>query len=208
MRWLLLLLPVLLFSINEENKSDYFKILQERQDPYTFDKKARLELQKVKIEAETKKKIAEIEYKKAVDTKKIEKETVVEKATKEVEKEKISTSPKTLAIKAREKLIYYTFIFGVLLLLLILFLYRRYHITKERIEMERLRAQKEAHEKELEKEILIKEREIQAQMAGKLIDAIASGKLSKEQEEKLLTLASTGANLLENKGKRGKDPCK
>ncbi len=195
MRWLVLLFPLLLFGVNEANKTNYFKVLQEKRDPYIFDKKARLELQKVKIEAETKKKIAEMEYKKAVDTKKIEKEAVEVKATKEVEKEKVAVAPKTLEAKALEKMALYALLFGLAALIIGYLVFKRYQAYKKELELERLRAEKEAHEKEL----MMKEKEIQAQMAGKLIDAIASGKLSKEQEEKLLKIASGGSNLLEDK---------
>jgi hypothetical protein len=193
MKVILLLIPILIFAFNESNKSNYFKVLQQRQDPYVFDKKERLELKKVKIEAETKKEIAKIEYKKAVDTQKIKKDTVIQKATKEIEKEKISVNPKELAIKAKEKMIFYIFIFAILSLVLILLLYRHYQKTKEKIEMEKLKAQKEAHEKEM----ALKDREIQANIATKLIDAIASGKLTKEQEEKLLNIANKNIKLIE-----------
>ena len=195
MRWLLLLLPLLLFGVNETNKTNYFKVLQGKRDPYVFDKKARLELQKVKIEAETKKKIAEMEYKKAVDTKKIEKEAVEVKATKEVEKEKVAVAPKTLEAKVMEKMALYALLFGLAALIVGYLIFKRYQAHKKELELERLRAEKEAHEKEL----MIKEKEIQAQMAGKLIDAIASGNLSKEQEEKLLQIASSSTHLLEKK---------
>ena len=55
------------------------------------------------------------------------------------------------------------------------------------MEMER-----EAHEREL----ALREKELQAQMATKLIDALASGKLTKEQEEKLLKIAGGNDKLL------------
>ena len=192
MRWMILIIPLVLFALNEVNKTNYFKVLQERNNPYIFDKKARLELEKVKIEAQTKKKIAEFEYKRAVDTQKIKKETVIKKAQKEIEKEKVAISPRYMEIKVKEKLIVYGFIIALLLLASLFFLYRRYEARKERIELERLRYQKEAHEKEL----ILKEKEIQAQVATKLIDALASGTLTKEQEEKLLQIASGNQKIL------------
>jgi len=191
-KWWILIAPLLLFGVDEAKKSDYFKVIEQRQNPYLFDKKARLELQKAKLEAETKKSIAELEYKKAVDTKKIEKEAVEVQAQKEVEKEKVAVTPKTIEAKAMEKMALYGLLFGLGALVAGYFGFRRYQAYRKEIELERIRAEREAHEKEL----MMREKELQAQMAGKLIDALASGKLSKEQEEKLLQIASTSVSQL------------
>jgi hypothetical protein len=94
-----------------------------------------------------------------------------------------------------EKIALYVLLFAFAALFVGYFIFKRYQAHKKELELERLRFEKEAHEKEL----MIKEKEIQAQMAGKLIDAIASGNLSAEQEEKLLQIASSATKQLENK---------
>ncbi|MRI84250.1 MAG: hypothetical protein C6I00_07510 [Nitratiruptor sp.] len=196
MRLAILLVPLALLALNESNKSSYFHMLQERNDPYTFDEKARFELQKLRIEAQTQKDLAKIEYQKAVDTKRIEKEAIVEEAAKEVEKEQVAVAPQTLWAQVMERIALYGLLFGLALLILAYLLFKWYHRHKRELELRRLQAEREAHEREL----ALRERELQAQMAGKLIDAIASGNLSQEQEEKLLALTSKGINLLESKG--------
>ncbi len=195
MRWLILLLPLLLFSAQEANKSNYFKVLMQSQDPYTFDKKARLELQKAKLEAQTQKELAEYEYKKAVDVQKIKKEAVEVKSKSEIEKEKVAVSPKHKLVEVKKDMIIYGSIIAIIFLIVAYLAFKRYQMYKERIELEKMRLQEALHEKEMS----MKEKELQAQMAGKLIDAIASGNLSKEQEEKLLKIATGASNLLENK---------
>ena len=186
-KWWIALLPLLLFGVDEARKSDYFRIINQKQNPYLFDKKARLELQKAKIEAQTKKDLAELEYKKAVETKKIEKEAVEVRAQKEVEKEQVAITPKMAEARALERMGLYILLASLAALGVGYLLFRRHIATKRELELERIRAEREAHQKEL----MMREKELQAQMAGKLIDALASGKLSKEQEEKLLQIASS-----------------
>ncbi len=193
-RWMLLI-PIMLFGANEVNKSNYFKVLMQSQNPYVFDKKARLELKKAELEAKTKEKMAEFEYKKAVDVEKVKKEAVEVKSKSEVEKQKVAITPAQKMVEVKKQMVLY----GVLVILALLIVgylaFKRYQAYKERIELEKMRLQEALHEKEM----AMKEKELQAQMAGKLIDAIASGKLSKEQEEKLLKIAAGGQHLLEDK---------
>ncbi len=195
MRILLLLVPLILFGANEANKSQFFKVLMERQNPYVFDKNQRVELKKAELEAKTKQKIAEMEYKKAVDVEKVKKEAIEVQSKAEVEKQKVAITPEQEMVQVRQKMILYGFIFALITLIVIYFIFKKYQAHKEKIELEKMRLQESIHEKEMQ----MKEKELQAQMAGKLIDAIASGKLSKEQEEKLLKIATGSSNLLENK---------
>jgi len=195
MRIWILVLPLLLFGANEANKSHFFKVLMERQNPYLFDKNQRAELKKAELEAKTKQKIAEMEYKKAVDVEKVKKEAVEVQSKAEVEKQKVAITPEQEMVQVRQKMILYGFIFALITLIVIYFIFKKYQAHKEKIELEKMRLQESIHEKEMQ----MKEKELQAQMAGKLIDAIASGKLSKEQEEKLLKIATGSGNLLENK---------
>ncbi len=55
------------------------------------------------------------------------------------------------------------------------------------------------HENELQKEMYIREKELQVKMAEKILDTIASGKLSKEREQHLLETFDKAAPGLPNK---------
>ncbi len=195
MRWIIFVLPLVLLSANEVNKTHYFKLLMERQNPYVFDKKERLELKKAELEAKTKEKIAEFDYKKAVDVAKVKKEAVEVQSKSEVEKTKVAVAPEQKMVEVKKQVLLYGTLLAFLLIIVAYLAFKRYQAYRERIELEKMRLQEALHEKEM----MMKEKEIQAQMAGKLIDAIASGKLSKEQEEKLLKIAAGGSNLLEDR---------
>ncbi len=194
MRWIVLLFPLLLFGVGEVKKSEYFKVLQERHNPYLFDKKDRLELEKAKIEAQTKKDLAKLEYEKAIQSQKIKKETELAKSQSALEQKRLEIVPKKRMVAAKERLYLYLFLLGISLLVVAYLIFKRYQAYKQRMELEKMRIQQEIHEKEL----AMKDRELQAQVAGKLIDALASGKLTKEQEEKLLGLVDQ-KHLLERK---------
>ncbi len=145
-----------------------------------------------KIEAKTKKEIAMIEMKKAIETKKIESQAKVQmekiKSQRELEKTKLELQAKSEAnsITQTALILFAVLGFGVLILIYILF--KRYQENKISIEREKMRLQKE-----------MKEKEIKAKMAEKLIDALSSGNLTKEQEERLLSLINQ-KNVLEYKG--------
>ena len=186
-RVMLIMVPLLLMGANEVKKSEYFHILMQKRDPYTFDKKARLELQKAKIEAATKEKLATIEYKKAIESAKIEKDLKKTQAKAEIEKEKIATTPKMEEAEAKKKAYGYLFWLGFIALVLFAWLFRWYYSYKKRIEIQKLELERQVHEQEL----LLREKELQAHVAGKLIDALAKGTMTKEQEEKLLSFIHT-----------------
>ncbi len=195
MRWISILLFSLALFGSEGAKVHYFKILQERHNPYLFDKKQKLELEKAKLEAQTKEKIAQYEYKKAVDVQKIKKETVKVQADKEIQKEKVAITPQQAMVAWRHKALTYGVVISLVALFLFYLLFKRYQAYKERMELKKMELQEALHAKEM----AMKERELQAQVASKLIEAISSGKLTKEQEEKLLTIATGNTKLL---GKR------
>ena len=184
MRWIVLLFPLLLFGVGEAKKSEYFKVLQEYHNPYLFDKKDRLELEKAKLEAQTKKDLAKLEYEKTIQSQKIKKEIELAKSQHALEQKRLEVVPKKLKVAAKERLYLYFFLLGILSLIFAYLIFKRYQSYKQSMELEKIRVQQEIHEREL----AMKERELQAQVAGKLIDALASGKLTKEQEEKLLGL--------------------
>jgi len=191
--WIALIIAGML-AWAEGNKSAYFKVLMERQNPYVFDKSQRLELQKERLKAQTTQKVAEYEYKKAVDVQKIKKEQTQIKSQSEIKKEEVAITPQKQMVEVKKRMLLYALLGFLLFLILAYLAFKRYQAYKEKIELEKMRLQEALHEKEM----AMRERELQAQIAGKLIDAVASGNLSKEQEEKLLGLAN-GNNLLENK---------
>ncbi|BCD61190.1 hypothetical protein NitYY0826_C0023 [Nitratiruptor sp. YY08-26] len=196
MRGFLLILFALASFAAESNKTkEYFHLLMQQQNPYVFDKKARLELQKAKIAAQVQKEKAQLDYKKAVETAKIKKESIVQAKKLDVDKEKVVITPQLEEAKIKKSMVIYFLAFGVLTLILIYIIFKRYQAHKEKLELERLRIEKEIHEKEL----AVREQELRAQMAAKLMETLASGKLTKEQEEQLLLIAKGSSNLLEKK---------
>ncbi|WP_187647711.1 hypothetical protein [Nitrosophilus labii] len=145
-----------------------------------------------KIEAKTKKEIAMIEMKKAIETKKIESQAKVQmekiKSQRELEKTKLELQAKSEANSITKTAVILFAILGFGVLILIYILFKKYQENKISIEREKMRLQKE-----------IKEKEIKAKMAEKLIDALSSGNFTKEQEEMLLSLINQ-KNVLEYKG--------
>jgi len=144
-----------------------------------------------KLTAQIKKEIAMIEMKKAIETEKIkaQKELQIAKIQKDKELEK---SRLALEIKKEENSITKTaivliFLSILALLFLLFYLFRKHQETKIAIEREKIKAQKE-----------LKEKELKAKISEKLIEAIANKNLTKEQEERLLSLAN-GKNIIEYK---------
>ena len=179
MRWIVLIVMAVMLFGGEIEKQQYFHLIMQKQNPYIFDKKERAEIKKAQIAAQTKENIAKIEYKKAVDVAKINKD-------KEIQKTKLDVTPQKMEQEVKNTMALYAFLFGLGLLILIFIIWKRYQAYKERIELEKMRLQEELHHKEM----MMREKELQAQVAQKLIDAVASGKLTKEQEEKLLNLTA------------------
>jgi len=169
--------------LGENSKKEYAKNILS-----TYNKK---DIKTDKLEAQTKKEIAMIEMKKTIETEKIkaQKELQIAKIQKDKELEK---SKLELEVKKEENSITKTAIIMVsllslALLFLLFYLFSKRQETKIAIEREKIKAQKE-----------LKEKELKAKMAEKLIEAIANGKLTKEQEDKLISLAN-GKNIIEYK---------
>lgn len=144
-------------------------------------------LERTKVEAEAQKEIARINMQRDIELQKIRHETEMGKAG--IEKEVAVAQNAALAQHQEKELEYSTTVLYVLLavaaavLLALLYFYHRHRSDKMRMHHEKLQA-----------EMLIKEREIQAQMAEKLIDALAHGKLSAAQEEKLIDSLTGGTH--------------
>ncbi|BCD67162.1 hypothetical protein [Nitratiruptor sp. YY09-18] len=193
--FLLIIFTLSLFGADSNKTKEYFHLLMQRQNPYLFDKKERLELKKAQIAAQVQREKAQLEYKKAVETAKIKKESIVQAKKLDVDKEKVAIAPRLEETKTKKSIFIYFFLFGTLTLILLYIIFKRYQAHKEKIALEKLRIEKEIHEKEL----AMREKELQAQMAAKLMDALANGKLTKEQEEQLVKILTGNTNLLEGK---------
>jgi hypothetical protein len=131
------------------------------------------------IEAETQKEIAKINKERDVEIQKMEQDTKLaelktqnEMAIKEhnlsafVQESEFAFKNSTLVVIA---------LGSITLLALILYIFRKRREDKLKM-----------HEDELQKEMYIREKELQVQMAEKILDAITSGKLSDEKEQHLL----------------------
>ncbi len=131
------------------------------------------------IEAETQKEIAKINKERDVELHKIEQDTrLIELKSQNAIADKehnlsAFVSESEAAFKNSSLIVIVLTIFSLLALTLYIFRKRR----EDRLKM---------HEDEMQKELYIREKELQVQMAGKILDTIASGQLSPEREQYLL----------------------
>jgi len=131
------------------------------------------------IEAETQKEIAKINKERDLELKKMEEETkLVElKTTNEmaIKEHNLSTyvQENEFAFKNSTLIIFAFSFLAVMALTFYMFRKRR----EDKLKM---------HEDELQKEMYLREKELQVKMAEKILDTIASGKLSEEREQHLL----------------------
>ena len=150
-----------------------------------------------KIKAEAEKEIARINMEKEILIQELKGATEVEKAElnkeisfKQVEADRHKTAiTKDIAIRQDQTQLqialnklemekWILLIVGLFILALVIFVF--YNTNRNR--KERLKI----HEEKLKQELLIKEQQMRVQIAERLIDAMASGKLTPEQENKLL----------------------
>ncbi len=131
------------------------------------------------IEAETQKEIAKINKERDVEIQKMEQNTKLaelkthnEMAVKE---HNLSTFVQESTFAFKNSTLIVVALGSITLLGLILYIFRKRREDKLKM-----------HEDELQKEMFIREKELQVQMAEKILDAIASGKLSDEREQHLL----------------------
>ena len=131
------------------------------------------------IEAETQKEIAKINKERDLELKKMEEKTKLLKLKTSnemaVKEHNLSTyvQESEYAFKNSTLMIIAAGLFAVLALALFMFRKRR----EDKLKM---------HEDELQKEMYLREKELQVKMAEKILDTIASGKLSEEREQHLL----------------------
>jgi len=150
-------------------------------------------IETAKIEAQTQKEIAQINKERDIELQKIKSRTDETRAgiNKAVALEEVQTK-KTAIEKEHEYDIYLLLLTGTALLLLFLFLF--HYTGKNR--KERLKK----HEDELMLRLRMQEQELKMKVAEKMLDSITSGKLTPEQENRLIeTLEHTTTRLIEQK---------
>ena len=131
------------------------------------------------IEAETQKEIAKINKERDVEIQKMEQDTkLVEIKTQNemaVKEHNLSAFVKESESAFRNSTLVVIALGSIVLLALVLYIFRKRREDKLKM-----------HENELQKEMFIREKERQVKMAEKILDTIASGKLSEEREQHLL----------------------
>jgi len=145
------------------------------------------------IEAETQKEIAKINKERDVELQKMEQNTklVALQAQNEmaVKEHNLTTFVKESEFAFKNSTLIVTALAMISFLALALYVFRKRR--EDALKM---------HDNELQKEMYIREKELQVKMAEKILDTIASGKLSEEREQKLLeTLDRTTPSLPNSK---------
>ncbi|MEN8146526.1 MAG: hypothetical protein ABFR02_02775 [Campylobacterota bacterium] len=141
------------------------------------------------IEAEAQKEIAKINKERDVELQKMEQDTkLAELKTQNemaVKEHNLSTFVKESEFAFKNSTLIVIALGSIALLVLVLYIFRKRREDKLKM-----------HENELQKEMFIREKELQVKMAEKILDTIASGKLSEEREQHLLeTLDKTTPGL-------------
>lgn len=192
--FLALLAVLLLAGCGEGSKQQPYVMGQNPKGPYSANIQARSEkIETAKIQAEAQKEIALINKERDIEVQKLIAQTDVTKAgiNKEVAMEEVQTK-KTAIEKEHESSTHVLIVIAIALLLLFLFLF--YYTGKNR------KARLKMHEDELMYKLRVQEQEMKMKMAEKMLDSITSGKLSPEQENRLIeTLEHTTTRLIEHK---------
>lgn len=141
------------------------------------------------IEAETQKEIAKINRERDVELQKMEQNTkLAELKTQNemaVKEHNLSAYVKESEFAFKNSTLFVITLAALSSLALALYVFRKRREDKLKM-----------HEDELQKEMYIRDKELQVKMAEKILDTIASGKLSEEREQHLLeTLDKTAPGL-------------
>lgn len=186
------ILVLLITGCDEETKQKPYLLGQET--PAQQAKKTPSEtVQSTRISAEASKEIARINKERDIEVQRLKTGGDITMAgiNKEIIQGQESTR-KAADEKAHEFNLYVLMLIGAALLLLFLFLF--HYTGKNR--KERLKK----HEDELLYNLRMQEQELKMKVAGKMLDSIASGKLTPEQETRLIeTLEHTTTRLIEQK---------
>lgn len=186
---------LLLTGCGEGSRQQPYLMGQNPKGPYAAQVQERSEkIETVKIQADAQKEIARINKERDIEVQKLISETDVAKAdiNKAVAMEEVQTK-KTAIEKEYEYSTYLLLLFGAGLALLFFFLF--YYTAKNR------KARLKIHEEEMAYKLRVQEQEMKMKMAEKLLESIGSGKLSPEQENRLIeTLEhTTSPRLIEQK---------
>ena len=183
MRLLVVLFIILFFSgCNENNK--------ETKKPYIFEAKVQHDnkkqtvkqpsvLESLKIKAKTQKEIALINKEKDIAVEKLRQESIIEKEKikKDVAFKKSETDLLMMnkTIKSQENNFIITLVVILVVASLLVFFFYKYR--KDKLLM---------HQNEIDKEIYLKEKEMQAQLANRILDTLENKTLNSSQETKLI----------------------
>ncbi len=192
MKWIYILTILLLFSGCDLLTSEDEKIKKAQEEKEAFIKKVEetKEIQLKKLSAQTqkelallqsKKELAEIEKAKELEKIRLQAELQKEKIILENQNKQLAFERKIQEIEqenAMELKRYLMLILGILVLVGAFFIY--YYFKKKR--EDKLRA----YNDNLQKYFYHKENEARVKIAEKMLDAISSGKLDKEQENQLI----------------------
>lgn len=188
-----ILLALLIAGCGEgTSKQQPYLMGQNPKGPYASSERS-AKIETAKIRADAQKEIAVINKERDIEVQKLISRTDVTKAgiNKEVAIEEVKTK-KTAIEKEHETSTYLLWLFGGIVVLLFLFLF--YYTGKNR--KERMKR----HEDELMAKLRMQEQEMKMKMAEKMLDSVTSGKLSPEQENRLIeALEHTTAKLIEKK---------
>jgi hypothetical protein len=150
-------------------------------------------IETAKIQADAQKEIAKINKDRDIEVQKLISQTDVQKAdiNQAVAMQEVQTK-RTAIEKEHESSTYVLMLIGAALFLLFLFLF--YYTGKNR------KAKLKMHEDDLMYRLKAQEQEMKMKMTEKMLDSITSGKLSPEQENRLIeTLEHTTTRLIEQK---------
>ena len=206
-------IAALLAGCGQENHTKHIarpfitgKAVVPQHSPYTEAIAAKnAEIEKAKIEAQTKEKIAQIEKEKALGVQQIKSETDLSRAEtdkeisiKELEAQKIAIEKeeetKRLALeKEHEYRLGILALIGTALLALFGFLFYNNHKKRQH--------EKEEREHERELQLRMQEQELKMQMAKEMLGALASDRIPPEQKNRLIETIhhATSGHLLEHK---------
>lgn len=188
------LLTWLLGGCGDESKQPPYLMGQKQANPYAAQVKERSEkIEAARIEAQTQKEIALVNKERDIKIQELKSDTEVTTAgiNKEVAIEEVKT--RQIAIEKESEHSNYVLILTVIALVL-LFMFLFHYTGKNR--KERLKK----HEDDLMFKLRSQEQEVKMKMAEKMLDSLASGKLSEAQETRLLeTLEHTTTRLIGQK---------
>jgi len=181
--FVLLLLAVSFVGCGNDNRQNPYMMGQkptQKSNVYTVTKKREESAVRIaNIEADAQKEVAKINKERDLELKKMEEETklITLKTTNElaVREHNLSAYVKESEFAFKNSTLWIAGLAFFSLLALGFYMFRKRREDKLKM-----------HEDEIQKEMYLREKELQVKMAEKILDTIASGKLSEEREQHLL----------------------